>query len=68
MVDEATMLDCYQLEALDRTLRDVMEDEHPFGSKTIVLSGDIRQCLPGVPGASRVGIVDKLIINVWPQF
>ena len=59
MVDEATMLDHYQLEALNRTLRDVMENEFPFGSKTIVLSGDFRQCLPMVPGASQAGIVDK---------
>ena len=40
MIDEATMLHRYQLEALDRTLRDVMKDERPFSGKTIVLSGD----------------------------
>ena len=70
MVDEATMLDRYQLEALDRTLRDVMEDESPFGGKTIVLSGDFRQCLPVVPGASRAGIVDKCLNRsvLWHHF
>ena len=40
MIDEATMLHCYQLEALDRMLRDVMKDDHLFGGKTIVMSGD----------------------------
>ena len=70
MVDEATMLDRYQLEALDRTLRDVMEDESPFGGKTIVLSGDFRQCLPVVPGASRAGTVDTCINRsfLWRHF
>ncbi len=52
MIDEATMLHRYQLEALDCTLRDILEDECPFGGKSIVLSGDFRQCLPGVPGES----------------
>ena len=70
MVYEATILDCYQLEALDRTLRDVMEDECPFGGKTIVLSGDFRQCLPVVPGASWAGIVDKCLNRsvLWHHF
>ena len=40
MIDEATMLHHYQLEALDRTLKDVMKDDHPFSGKTIVMSGD----------------------------
>ena len=70
MIDEATMLHRYQLEALDRTLRDVMEDERPFGGKTIVLSGDFRQCLPVVPGASRAGIVDTCVNRsvLWRHF
>ena len=54
MIDEATMLDRYQLEAMDRTLRDIMnKPDTPFGGKTLVLTGDFRQCLPVLPGASR---------------
>ena len=70
MIDEATMLHRYHLEALDRTLRDILEDERPFGGKTIVLSGDFRQCLPVVPGASRAGTVDICINRsfLWHHF
>ena len=70
MIDEATMLHRYHLEALDRTLRDILEDERPFGGKTIVLSGDFRQCLPVVPGASRAGTVDTCINRsfLWRHF
>merc|ERR1711963_1065559 len=41
MVDEATMLDRYNLEAMDRSLRDLMN--HPddaFGGKIVILAGD----------------------------
>lgn len=31
-------------EASDLTLRDLMDDDLPFGGKIIVLSGDWRQC------------------------
>ena len=70
MIDEATMLHRYQLEALDRTLRDVLEDDRPFGGKTVVLSGDFRQCLPVVPGASRAGTVDICVNRsvLWHHF
>ena len=70
MIDEATMLHRYQLEALDRTLRDLLEDDRPFGGKTLVLSGDFRQCLPVVPGASRAGTVDTCVNRsvLWRHF
>ena len=58
LCDEATMLDRFMLEALDRTLRDLMKKpEQPFGGKIVILAGDFRQCLPVVPGATRAGIV-----------
>ena len=48
------MLDKYMLEALDRSLRDLMgNDDTAFGGKIIILAGDFRQCLPVVPGASE---------------
>ena len=70
VIDEATMLHRYQLEALDRTLRDIMNDERPFGGKVLVMSGDFRQCLPVVPGASRAGTVDTCINRspLWKHF
>ena len=68
LIDEATMLDAYMLEALDRSLRDIMgKVDQPFGGKIIVLAGDFRQCLPVVPGANRAGIVKHCInhSNLW---
>ena len=61
MIDEATMLDRYLLEALDRTLRDLMGKDRPFGGKILILAGDFRQCLPVIKGASKSGIVQRCI-------
>ena len=70
LIDESTMLDRYQLEALDRSLRDLMGNSQPFGGKIILLAGDFRQCLPVVPGSSRAGTVSHCINNsqLWQHF
>ena len=70
MIDESTMLHKFQLEAMDRTLRDIMEDERPFGGKIVVLAGDFRQCLPVVPGDSRDATVNCFINRyfLWQHF
>jgi ATP-dependent exoDNAse (exonuclease V) alpha subunit len=71
LIDESTMLDKFQLEALDRSLRDLMDrHDQPFGGKILVLAGDFRQCLPVVPGASRAGTVSHCInrSHLWQHF
>ena len=70
LIDEATMLHRYQLEAMDRTLQDLLSDDRPFGGKVLVLSGDYRQCLPVVPRASRAGVVDTCLTRslLWSNF
>ena len=71
LVDEAPMLDRFQLEALDRSLRDLMgQPDLPFGGKIILLAGDFRQCLPVVPGENRAGTVDHCInqSHLWQNF
>ena len=71
LIDESTMLDRFQLEALDRSLRDIMgNDKIPFGGKILILAGDFRQCLPVVPGANRAGIVKQCInqSKLWKHF
>ena len=71
LIDESTMLHRFQLEALDRTLRDLMTaPDKPFGGKIIILAGDYRQCLPVVPGANRAHIVDICLPNshLWQYF
>ena len=71
LIDESTMLDRYQLEALDRSLRDLMQiEKEPFGGKIIILAGDFRQCLPVVPRANRAGTVRQCInqSHLWKNF
>ena len=71
LIDEATMLDRLQLEALDRTLRDLTGSPNvPFGGKIVLLAGDFRQCLPVVPRANRAGTVGHCInaSNLWQYF
>ena len=65
IIDEVTMLDRYLLEALDRTLKDLMGVDRPFGGKIVVLAGDFRQCLPVVKGASRSDTVKHCIIKSY---
>ncbi len=40
--DEAPMAHRFLLEALDRSLRDIMESDLPFGGKNVLLAGDFR--------------------------
>ena len=70
LIDESTMLDKFQLEALDRSLRDLIGIDLPFGGKIILLAGDFRQCLPVVPGANRAGTVAHCINRsyLWKLF
>ncbi|XP_024010376.1 uncharacterized protein LOC112085395 [Eutrema salsugineum] len=54
--DEALMMskDCF--ETLDRTMRDILEVDKPFGDKVIVLGGDFRKILPVIPNAGKTEI------------
>ena len=62
LIDEATMMDRYHLEAMDRTMRDILrKPDIPFGGKTVILAGDFRQCLPVVPGKQKAGIIKHTI-------
>ena len=44
-------------EGLDRTLRDICDDERHFGGVVVVVSGDFRQSLPVVPRAAPAQVV-----------
>lgn len=65
--DEAPMINKWALEALDRTLRDIMRFDcansmdQPFGGKTTVLGCDFRQILPVIPKGSRADTVHATI-------
>ncbi|XP_011859152.1 PREDICTED: uncharacterized protein LOC105556668 [Vollenhovia emeryi] len=59
--DEAPMAPRYALEIMDRTLRDIMNNDLPFGGKIIVLGGDFRQLLPIKIHGTRCEIVNLSI-------
>ncbi|XP_034236438.1 uncharacterized protein LOC117642399 [Thrips palmi] len=51
MFDEAPMMHKHILELLDRSLKDLMGNDHPFGGKILLCSGDFRQTPPVVESA-----------------
>jgi len=53
--DEAVMCHRYAIEAVERTLRDLMNNSLPFGGKVVVFCGDFRQILPIVKRTSSIG-------------
>ncbi|XP_028804724.1 uncharacterized protein LOC114759678 [Neltuma alba] len=59
--DEAPMVRRYCVEAVDRTFRDIMKCDKPFGGKCVVMGGDFRQILPVVPKGGRADVVDSSI-------
>ena len=55
--DEVPMQHRHVVEALDRSLQDIIGVERPFGGITILFGGDFRQTLPVIPKGSRESIV-----------
>ena len=68
--DEAPMASSKMLECLDRTLRDITQNELLFGGKVLVLAGDFRQVLPVIKNGTRAQIVDACIKSspLWNYF
>ncbi|KAM0848546.1 hypothetical protein ACQ4PT_054297 [Festuca glaucescens] len=57
--DEASMTKRHAVEALYRSMRDIMDrPDLPFGGKTVVFGGDFRQVFPVVRKGTRAQIVD----------
>ena len=57
--DEASMAKRQAVEALDRTMQDIIGVTLPFGGKIMILGGDFRQVLPVVRRGTRAQIVDS---------
>ncbi|KAG3068567.1 hypothetical protein PI125_g23382 [Phytophthora idaei] len=69
--DEAPMTHRHAFEAVDRSLRDLMDNaDEPFGGKVFVLSGDFRQILPVVVRGTPAQTIDACLKSspLWPKF
>lgn len=67
--DEVPMQNRFGPEAVDRTFRDVRNDERPFGGITVIFGGDFQQTLPVIPHGSREEIVGASLRRspLWPN-
>ena len=61
VIDEVTMGHKHIYEAIDRTLREVREQDKPMGGLCTVFAGDWRQTLVVIPGGSEAQIVDACL-------
>ena len=68
--DEAAMNHRYLMEALDRTFKDIMGNNYPFGGKIMVLAGDFRQLPTVIKHGSRAQTVAASLKNsyLWRHF
>ena len=68
--DEAPMASRKLLECLDRTLRDISQNELLFGGKVLVLAGEFRQVLLVIKNGTQAQIVDACIKSspLWNYF
>ncbi|XP_048441363.1 uncharacterized protein LOC125477912 [Pyrus x bretschneideri] len=61
--DEAPMAHRFAFEALNRTFKDIMGVDLPYGGKVIIFGGDFRQVLPVVPKGTRSKLMQASMIN-----
>ncbi|EOX94757.1 Uncharacterized protein TCM_004365 [Theobroma cacao] len=65
--DETPMVHRHCFEALDRTLKDILNQDSneaidkPFGGKTLLLGGDFRQILPVIESGHKTDIINATI-------
>ncbi|XP_012561569.1 ATP-dependent DNA helicase pif1-like [Hydra vulgaris] len=61
MLDETSMITKHALNAIDRLLKDVCNNNFPFGGKVILFCGDFRQILPVVKRGRPAEVVESCI-------
>ncbi|XP_028764313.1 uncharacterized protein LOC114722452 [Neltuma alba] len=59
--DEAPMIKQHCVEAVDRSLKDIMRCDLPFSGKCVIMGGDFRQILPVIPKGFRADIINAAI-------
>ena len=68
--DECTMANKKALEALDRSLRDIRNNDTLMGGLPLILAGDFRQTLPVIPKgtkADEIAACLKYSRSIWPK-
>ena len=70
LIDEASMIPNDATHAIDRSLRDIMSNNIPFGGKLILFGGDFRQVLPVVIRGTAAKILEKCLkrSHLWHLF
>ncbi|KAL0458608.1 UNVERIFIED_CONTAM: hypothetical protein Slati_0488000, partial [Sesamum latifolium] len=65
--DESPMTNRKAFETVDRTFRDMLGVDLPFGGKVIILGGDFRQVLPIVINGTKSQIINASIVesSLW---
>ncbi|XP_065639509.1 uncharacterized protein LOC100203419 [Hydra vulgaris] len=58
LLDETSMIPKHALNAIDRLLKDVCNNNFPFGGKVILFGGDFRQILPVVKRGQPAEVVE----------
>jgi len=59
------MINIFVLEALDQSLKDILDYNAPFRGKVIILGGDFRQVLPVVQIGTKAQMIYACIINSY---
>ncbi|GBM29461.1 hypothetical protein AVEN_255846-1 [Araneus ventricosus] len=59
IIDEITMLTKDGLRCIDSLLRDLMNNDKPFGGEVMVIGGDFRQTLLDIPRGTRADVIES---------
>ncbi|PIO54206.1 hypothetical protein TELCIR_24436, partial [Teladorsagia circumcincta] len=68
--DEISMVPKWTLEAVDLLLKDIMQNEIPFGGKLMIVGGDFRQVLPVVEKGRQEDLENACVKKspLWQHF
>ncbi|XP_047253623.1 ATP-dependent DNA helicase PIF2-like [Capsicum annuum] len=67
--DEEPMASHWTIETIDRSFRDILDIDAPFGGKEMVFGGDFCQLLPVIPKSTRTEMVNASLVKsyLWHQ-
>jgi ATP-dependent DNA helicase PIF1 len=70
IIDEISMLQGCFLHCIEELLRKLMKSSIPFGGKSIIVTGDLKQVCPVQPGANRHQLIAMSCVStsLWASF